>query len=568
VSGRKKKSGNKQKRVAATLNVADALGVSTKLTLDVEVPVRVPMQQKLSNAKASESAESTKKAIEADGWLADMEDSLAGAQSRLARLRDAAKHEALKEVNTAGAIKEAEEARQALEVLVEQAQQTLAEIESGLVEALNTIEKPKEKPARGDRDAMREIMRQNLAKRQEYDAKLLGSIAKPLKALEGYAAKAKISFDAVDKVWREWQQTIKKHDSDADAARKKAEALAANQKAVETARKDYEAALAEKLVETAKGLGATPPDLDKTAQQMEEAAGKDDDWPAAGKFAGALSGAIARLRKQVVALDDLKKNYEEAKAKTLGRINKLATALDGAKVHDRTIIDDLRTLIGTANKQAQMKDWVAAADTIEKFETKVAEAETLVADFEEYTGGKVPKLLTGTVDQIWKKLKKGSTNADALAALETAYQDQCKVPRDEWLVHLGIAGGNVVGSPNGPHYTTFNDSVPTGITVNVADLSPDNSAALGVCGELLEQVAPTLRLHATIVLGPGNRPHRYWTETDAGNDPCYRPIGFLPVAHPELNVTYQTMVSDIVNKVKEVIACHGRIGVRKLGPKV
>jgi hypothetical protein len=75
-------------------------------------------------------------------------------------------------------------------------------------------------------------------------------------------------------------------------------------------------------------------------------------------------------------------------------------------------------------------------------------------------------------------------------------------------------------------------------------------------------------LHATIVLGPSNRPHRYWTETDPGNSPCYRPIGFIPALNPSLDVVYAGMVDTILAKVKEVLACHGRIGVRKLGPTI
>ncbi|HSU04857.1 MAG TPA: hypothetical protein VLI93_04735 [Acetobacteraceae bacterium] len=206
---------------------------------------------------------------------------------------------------------------------------------------------------------------------------------------------------------------------------------------------------------------------------------------------------------------------------------------------------------------------MTAANTLATFGDKCDEAAAEAEAFEYYSDGSVPRLLAGTIMAVFKTLGKGSTNADALAALENAYQDQCLVSRGDWLVHLGIAGANVKIGSDSDHYTTFNNSVPVGTDVSVAGYSADNAGATLVCGSLFEAAVPFLRIHATFVQAT-IRYHRYWSRAGA----IYSNNVLHPNPFPALDARYQQMATHMIAAAIDVIKVHGRIGTNKMGPKI
>lgn len=167
------------------------------------------------------------------------------------------------------------------------------------------------------------------------------------------------------------------------------------------------------------------------------------------------------------------------------------------------------------------------------------------------------RLLPGTVIQIKAQLLQehpGGANLVAVnARLALVYQRQCTVSRENWLTHLGIAGGNLKGAaqPN-LHYTTFNNSVPNPLVLRVDLLTVPQLLA-----GLFTVVATDLQIHATRQIGQ-TRYHRYFNGVFNFADPQDVP----------LNNEYDRMHREMTEGVTRAKAAHGRVAANDRGQQL
>lgn len=199
--------------------------------------------------------------------------------------------------------------------------------------------------------------------------------------------------------------------------------------------------------------------------------------------------------------------------------------------------------------------WKDAAAQARKVTQALAPLRDLVVKFDAYCDGTAQsKLLLGTVRAVHDELGRLGIrdNARALASLEATYRSQCTISRENWLLHLGIAGGNTV-PPNDAdyHYTTFNDSVPNPMAERV-----DNQPEAALRAALFANVAWHRQIHATLGIGL-DRYHRYWDGTESAN------VAGLQAAQPaqyqRLRDKYDEMVRDMTAGVHTAKANHGRV---------
>jgi hypothetical protein len=507
-----------------------------------------------------ESAESSKQALAAEQQANTIAANASAAVESLRALHDAAQHAALSsDPTTATDVKGAETHQKRLQIYVKLAAAEVVKLQQAFAKALEAPQ-PTPKKSTGDLTARQKTMRENLEASKAYDKTVQVAIAGAVGSIADYAAKAADESKAVEDLRRAWEARVAKYEREAAAERKQAEALKQSRDAVQRGEAAYAEADQKKKLDTAKDLGIKLPDLAGLNATMTAAALKPD-WPAAGSAAEALIRTIAQLDKTIVVIRDLKENFEAAKKRTSSRLNKLVERFDAAKVSDVAILTTLQDLLTKANEHARKMEWEQAGVAITDFEQKYQDAEDLAKEFEYYSGGTTPRLLTGTIIAVCRALPKGSTNKVTLDRLAEVFEQQCEVPRGEWLTLLGIAGANVKIGSASDHYTTFNNSVPVGTDVSVFNSTANNAGAVAVCGELFEVVAPVLRIHATFVVGV-DRYHRYWSR----GAPIYSPNVVVPNPYPALDARYQTMVNEMTSKVLEVIKVYGRVGTKKQGP--
>jgi len=462
---------------------------------------------------------------------------------------------------TADDLANAKESLRAIEICKKLINPLLPKVENALTDALKQTQAPLLKKGTGKAA----VMRQNLEAQRSYNETVLASSSADRDAVSKYALQAAEAGKKITALHAAWRKSVEQYQRNAEAERKKQQAIDASRRACETAEKAYEEAEQDKLLDQVKSHGIPAPDLNGLVSAMREAA-KKQEWQTAGATAGKLSAQITRLRNTITWVEQVKSDYENAKQQTQGRLKQLDSRFEAAKVYDSSQLETLRSLLRDANSQATGKDWLTAAQTLADFETKCKEATDEADNFDHYSGGTDPRLLTGTILDVFKKLGKGRTNHDALVELENAYQVQCLVKRNDWLTELGIAGANVKVGTASDHYTTFNDSVPVGTDVSVHGCRPDNVGATGVCAQLFETVTPFARIHATFVRGD-DRYHRYWSRvaaTYSNNVTAATPANVLD----PLSARYNKMVDDMVTKTIQVIKVHGRIGANRNGPKI
>ena len=546
---------------AVTLNVARALKVEVVLKAEADPdPVEVASLRHLVQ-DYSEAAESSKQALAAEAKADNVAASAAAAAELVNELQDAAKHAALSGgADTAKQLLEAQNHQKRLQIYANLAAAEVAKLQKAFAQALQAPQ-PKKKKGQG-LAGMKAAMLENLKAQQAYDATVQRAIAEAIKTITGYADKAAGESEPIEKLHLAWQALVAKHDREAEAERQRAEAIKQAKQLVQLGETAYAEADKNKLLDKAKALGIKLPDLVGLNDTMKAAALKEA-WPAADIAAQTLIRTINQLDKTITVVTDLKDDFVEAKKRTSGRLTKLTQRFDGAHVSDAAVLNILSDLLVLANQHAGAKEWEQAGEAITEFEKKFKEAEDLAEEFEYYSDGTTPRLLTGTIIAVLKALPKGSDNKAALARLKAVFGDQCMVDRGEWLTLLGIAGDNVKVGPAADHYTTFNNSLPMGTDVSVLNRASNAAGALAVCGDLFEKVVPVLRIHSTIVVGI-NRYHRYWSRGPA----IYSVNVANPNPHAPLDARYQTMVNDMRSKVLDVIKVYGRVGTKRLGPKV
>jgi hypothetical protein len=159
------------------------------------------------------------------------------------------------------------------------------------------------------------------------------------------------------------------------------------------------------------------------------------------------------------------------------------------------------------------------------------------------------RLLQGTIIAIQNALPAGADLATVNARLAVVYVRQCTVARQNWLMHLGIAGNNINGNAN-VHYTTFNDSVAA--DADIAGLRVDQNNRNALCAELfVNHTGHWRQLHATVVTPDGVHHHRYWSG--------HYSAGVPPATIAPLDAEYNRMRNAIHGLVTAAINAHGRV---------
>jgi hypothetical protein len=154
------------------------------------------------------------------------------------------------------------------------------------------------------------------------------------------------------------------------------------------------------------------------------------------------------------------------------------------------------------------------------------------------------RLLPGTINAIRNNLGAVATLDQVNTRLALVYGRQCTVTRENWLIHLEIAGQAINGTPN-LHFTTFNNSVAS--QADIQNLRVDQNDRNALCAELfINNTIHGQRLHATVVIGQ-DRFHRYW-----GDGPVLNQVA--------LNGEYDRMRAFIHARVTAAINQHGRVG--------
>jgi hypothetical protein len=202
------------------------------------------------------------------------------------------------------------------------------------------------------------------------------------------------------------------------------------------------------------------------------------------------------------------------------------------------------------------------ADFLNAVQAKVAKrvADRLRAIADAYTAyTNDNRLLPGTVNAIKAQLLNDFPAGADLAAVNTrlalVYQRQCKVSRENWLTHLGIAGGNLKGHAQANfHYTAFNDTVPNPLP---ADFRVDNHTVGELLAGLFLQVATDLQIHATRQIG-GVRYHCYYDGTWAPRNPNDK----------LLNDEVALMNREMLDGVTAAKNAHGRVGTNVYGQQL
>ena len=124
--------------------------------------------------------------------------------------------------------------------------------------------------------------------------------------------------------------------------------------------------------------------------------------------------------------------------------------------------------------------------------------------------------------------------------------------RENWLLHLQIAGRNTVG-PDACHYTKFNDAIPA-----IASLSVETDDVNELCRSLFAAVGSFEQLHATRVVG-GVRYHRYWDGTYSANVATDNLQATNRAAYDELNAKHGEMQAWMTARVQSAKDQHGRV---------
>jgi hypothetical protein len=278
-------------------------------------------------------------------------------------------------------------------------------------------------------------------------------------------------------------------------------------------------------------------------------------WDQAAAQSSAARGQLDTMRHQVERAEADKLVYTGA-VDELAELRRMKDRFTDLTI-ESTQLDAAIVEADAARDAYQAGQWSNAAAATRRATSPLAALRALIIDFEAYRTD--DKLLTGTINKVHRALAPGPhLNQRALQSLEATYKAQCEVSREDWLVHLGIAGRNTVG-PDRCHYTKFNDAIDA-----FATLSVETATVRELCAALFEAVPSLGQLHATRVVG-GTRYHKYWDGTYSANVATDDLAVTDPVAHAELDAKHTEMQRVMTEKVTSATAAHGRVGRNELG---
>ncbi|MEO7735559.1 MAG: hypothetical protein ABIY55_31685, partial [Kofleriaceae bacterium] len=343
--------------------------------------------------------------------------------------------------------------------------------------------------------------------------------------------------------------------------------LAAEAERLRLAKQDYHGnvtslheARGEGLENRAVGLGVQVRDLD-TPYGAAKAHADQGQWIAAERHSRDGRSELDVMRRGVKKAEADKADFLKTRSEL--QLSKLRDAFTDLRIRDPLLVAT-EALAEQAEDHYHGQRWEAAAATAHKAARALPELRKLVKAFDAYRDGLKPKLLSGTIKEVHDQLavRGAYTNQQALDSLEATYEDQCAVTRVNWLVHLGIAGDNVIGSA-ADHWTKFNNSIPPGLVSVRVDLAP----VPALCASLFAAVASNLQVHATRVVG-AERYHRYWDGTDSPNIAADNFAVARPVEFGELVARYDLMIAALTAGVRTAIEEHGRVAGNKLGREI
>lgn len=326
-----------------------------------------------------------------------------------------------------------------------------------------------------------------------------------------------------------------------------------------------------KIDELAAGLSTTNPpgcsagqagalDAGRTAVAVALAAPltKENNAAAAGevKKQAALHEAASDMVKEA------RKENEKQVQPSLQQLKKIEEEFVRLKIDSASSLSAQKAY-GVEIRDAQARaDWTKALQLAKELDTALEEPARIVADLTAFRDD--GKLVAATYDAILEKLVTAGafTLQAAKDELKRVYGLQCEVKRDDWLTLLGVAGSNVkVGSPDGPHYTTFNSGVLSGAAFASVDQDLDV-----LCTRLFKTgITSAFQLHATVVVGT-DRHHKYWDGTYSWPFKDLSASEKVKAQGARLDEWHGKLVSDMRKKVQEAIAAHGRVGTNKTGP--
>ena len=185
----------------------------------------------------------------------------------------------------------------------------------------------------------------------------------------------------------------------------------------------------------------------------------------------------------------------------------------------------------------------------------LARAANIAAAYQAYLDD--DRLNAGTVIAI-KQAIPGADIASVNTRLEVVYARQCRITRQNWLEHLGLAGGNTnpKGSPR-IHYTKFNDALAA--EGDIANLRVDQNTTAQLCDKLfIDHIDWWQQLHATVTVGD-DRYHRYWSGALGTQQTQDKDIT------TKLDTEYERMRLEITLLVTEAKNRHGRVAANRNG---
>ncbi|MEK3884470.1 hypothetical protein [Paenibacillus sp. PL2-23] len=383
-----------------------------------------------------------------------------------------------------------------------------------------------------------------------------------INAIQTHADKVKSAYDLAQSLQSEISQLVTTLQQEANAKQQgkdRYESMkASNQQASDSGG----------LYERAQSIGVSGQDAILTEVQKADDMASNKLWVEAGQTASAASGLMHTMQNKVTENEASKKRYEELLPE-LSLCKSVTAEFARLRIKDDGQLQGMNDDHKEAKKAAGRGEWTQAKQLAQKAVKLANKLDKLADLFRDFSDGNKPKLLQGTLMQIFNKLGQRTdyTNQDALQYMQDIYEQQCAVSRYNWLTFLGIAGGNIVGT-NNDHYTTFNDSVPPH-----ASFSVKGKTKVKLCDELFGIGNDMLRLHSTRVVGTA-RYHRYW-QTEGQLAPIYSQnvtednlASTNTQAYDALNLRYQSMRDHMLTKAQEAIDLHGRVGNNDRGQQL